>query len=75
MMLKPGKSHTNNRQAVFNNWKWHQSRNILDQSTQHLINYFYCSDPAKNENTATGKVVAMNDSRNQLFMDKKGLKT
>jgi len=33
IMLNPGKSHTNNHQAVFKSWKRHHSRSILDQST------------------------------------------
>jgi len=32
-MIKPGKSHTNNRQAFLKSWKRHHPQNILYQST------------------------------------------
>jgi len=68
--FKPGKSHTNI--GYSQELKTTLLADYVRPINIALNQLFLLQLSCKNENTATSKVVAMNDSRNQLFMDWKG---
>ena len=61
MILKPGKYNTNNLQVVFNSWKRHHSRSILDQAAYHFINSTAVFLQG-NENAIMANIAAINNT-------------